>query len=224
MKKLIQVAARPTATDAEKLLCDLVRAFTRHHKELEIKSGKVGNKLIITVECHADDHPKLVGKDGRQIWAIKRLFEIVIARRICKTVEVSLLPPTRGKRLPTPEFRYNPNWDRAPFEALLIRTLKISLSLPFQVRFVQITNQTGVELAVNPLELESARGSMTDAIRNIFKAIGRHDGRDIHFELADETPDVAPDLGSLDVVRDKSRPPSMPVDEIEQEARDRGLA
>lgn len=221
MQKLIPVAARPTATDAEKLLCDLVQAFTRHHKDLQIRSGKVGNKWIATIECNADDHPKLVGKGGRQIWGIKRLFENIIARRIGKTVEVGLLDPTRGRRLPPPEFKANPNWDHGPLVALLTRTLKLALSLPFQIKIVPIANQTGIELKVNPCEIDVVRGPMMDALQNIFKAIGRHDGRDIHLELADETPDVTPDLESLEVVRDKSRPPA--VDDIEQEARERGL-
>lgn len=221
MQKLIPVAARPTTTDAEKLLCDLVLAFTRHHKDLKIQSGKVGNKWIATVQCHADDHPKLVGKDGRQIWGIKRLFQTIIARRIGKTVEINLLDPVAGKRMPTPEFKANPNWDHGQLVALLTRTLKLSLSLPFQIKIVPIANQTGIELKVNPLEIDSVRGPMMDALQNLFKAIGRHDGRDIHLELADETPDVVPALGDLEVIHTKSRPPV--VDEIEQEARDRGL-
>lgn len=227
MKKLIQVAARPTAAMAEELMRDLILAFTRHHKYLRIERGEVGNRVIIAVEAHADDHPKIVGKDGMRISAIKRVFEIFLSRRLKKSVEVSLLGPTKGTRLPPPKFKANPNWDSKPFEALLIRTLKMALTLPFQIKMVPIASQTGVELMVNELELDDVRGAFTASIRSIFEAIGRHDGREIHFELKDEKAEDVPDLDNLEVVRDKSRPPhTLPpaVDEIEAEARERGLA
>jgi predicted RNA-binding protein YlqC (UPF0109 family) len=224
--KLVRVNESPTSDDVTDILCRVILAFTRYHDSLKIAVVELGDTLKVSIKCHADDHPKVVGMGGKQIWSIKYLIGRM-AERVGCPIEITLHDPTEGERQQAPKFKATPNWKHEAVLKLFENLLQLVLKLPFQYKFVPIDDQlSGIEFRVNDLELPTIRGNVTSALKNIFNAIGRHEGHNLVVELKDASPaDPPPAISEIKTVdiRPLPPPPVVPDDDIAREARSRGF-
>jgi len=86
---------REEPTKNEALLRKIIEAMTYHRDDIEIESTTAdGTKVVETLKfkVNGDDHPKIVGTSGRQIQALRTLFQFIAARDGC-TIRVLLLEP-----------------------------------------------------------------------------------------------------------------------------------
>lgn len=224
MKKPIlktnQPAKHPGDADILQLLGDLVRGYSRHHKDLVVHGVKLAGSYALSIQGNKDDHGRLVGEQGKNIRALKAIFER-IGRKIRFPTDVILAPPTvgfQGKQLvfePDPDFRHGAT------TALLERTLSFCLARSYSLAIGEGIGSTEYELTPDQVELPIIRGDFIAALHAIFHAIGKNRGRIILIKLND--PGAMEDAArALDAVA-TVKPRTERTNDLDAEVAARGL-
>lgn len=206
---------------------DMVRAYTRHHGDLEVDHALMSTNFTISLRVNEDDQGKMVGGGGGNIWALQHLFK-VIGLRMGKRLRLTLEKPRRGQQEPLDPFRPNPNFNHGPLAEMLARTLSLMISEPMKLLVADVSDETHFEIVPGAKDLELFRGDTTLAFRNLLTAIGKSNGRRMSFFLSD--PDAIEDKPPAP----KEEPPAMeifidgeaptaPMDAVEEEAIQRGF-
>jgi len=195
MKKTLR-RKRPAATVADEmkphegtrnadLLREIVRAITKHEKDIEIESEPIvsaSGKRIETLRfwVNADDQPVVVGGQGRQIQAIRTIFQFIGARD-GETIRVLLLEPKTGKQKP---YGYDEpeKYVADEVQSLAIKILSRILSRPFEIDLYGAEATEMMEIAVDKKERQLAEG-LLPFLRSVFNAVGLHRGVELHLEL-----------------------------------------
>lgn len=157
------------------LLREIVNEFTRNHKALHIEIEKPG---IIVMQSCRDDHPRIVGASGRNIQAIRTIFQFVGARRKEK-LNIILNEPDSGQRQPIVPYEPNPDWKPDVVIALIDKILKKILASPFEAEAIGAKATTLLKLSVSK-EDERILEILQPALQTIFHAIGRAQGHALH--------------------------------------------
>jgi predicted RNA-binding protein YlqC (UPF0109 family) len=179
MKKKPAAAEKPKTTPDVELLKKVVNAFTRHHDALQIEIERDG---VIVLQSCRDDHPRIVGAAGRNITAIRNIFQFIAARRKEK-LTIILNEPTTGQRAALEPYQPDPAWKPDGVVELMTDILKRIVSSAFTVEAVSAKDTTLLQI----------RGSKDDdrileilqpSLQTIFHAIGRAQGRALHVVIA----------------------------------------
>jgi predicted RNA-binding protein YlqC (UPF0109 family) len=221
----------PTERSVLTALRDLMRAYTRHHEDLDIDHALMSGNFPISVRANDDDQGKLVGGGGSNIWALQFIFK-VIGLRMGKRLKVTLLSPTKGKQGELTPFAPKPDFNHGPIADLLERILGMMISQPMRLNVADIAEETQFEIVPADEDLPLFRGDGTHAFQNLVTAIGKSQGRKMVFNLAAPVALAAPVRNGLTGALDSSLtdlPPQapqvsapLPEDAIEAEARERG--
>lgn len=150
----------------------LIRAFTKHHKQIEFETQTHGANVFVAVRVHRDDHPRMVGSKGSHIRAlnvIATLWGIVNG----VTARFSLQEPNTGEKKPLVDFKAARKWDSAPVVQLFGDTMRaIYPSANFEV--VNLGDATNILLK------PAIREDLLSCVHFIFHAIGKNQGRMIY--------------------------------------------
>lgn len=173
---------------AADLLRDIASRYTRFHKELKVNGRELGQTINLTLQGHRDDHPKLVGSQGKHIWALQQIFAAA-GRRAGRAVRLTLLEPSIGEKQGPSEFVANHEWTPDATMDLLSRILAAASLGGVAAEPVDNGELTTLVIKVeDPLDSAArwATGELGRALHLIFHAIGRTEGRQIHVEVFTE--------------------------------------
>jgi predicted RNA-binding protein YlqC (UPF0109 family) len=144
MAKKNEAKPRKSTTADEDLLVDLVAAFCQHARDIGVNTQRQGGEnVMIEFDVNRDDHPRVVGGQGKHITALRTIFEFIGARE-ARRIRLMLKEPTRGQRGLNAPFKANFDWDAEPTVKLLRRVLDRILVHPLirLKRFDPVTRQT----------------------------------------------------------------------------------
>lgn len=190
LSMLRQPTAYAQPPDVIDLLGALTRAYTHHHNDLAVCGAKMAGSIALSVQGNKDDHGRLVGIQGMNIWALQTIFTR-IGRKMGLPVRLTLLAPTVGTQQPVVPFASDPSFKHGATTALLQRVLAYALAYSYDLLIADVGDNTHYEITVSDDELPIVRGDLVDALHNIFHAIGKNRGRIIHLSLNDpEAPPV----------------------------------
>ncbi len=183
----------PKLDKAVTLLREVILSYTQHGENLVTTSERYTTSIAINVQAHRDDHGKIVGTNGQNIWALKTIFNF-IGRGMQTNIRLTLLDPAVGEKQAITPFQRNPEWKPDKALALMRKILDIVLREPYNLEALGDI-ETTLEILpsknerlklINPHTKE--RNDFGHALYDIFQAIGKSDGHDIHIDVLD--PDI----------------------------------
>lgn len=180
----------PKTDQALALLRKTVLAYTRHGEFLETTATRLTTSINLTIQAHRDDHPKLVGQKGLHIIGLQKIFEFV-GRGIGVPIRVMLLDPCRGDKMALDPFKADPNWKANQVLPLMDDILDCVMRQPYKLDAVPTHGTTTLEIVPDMnerLKLFTEAGEkndFTNALNNIFHAIGKGQGRILYVEPVD---------------------------------------
>lgn len=169
----------PTGDKLLEFLPELLRAYTIHHKHLEIEGAQLSSSIAITVRCDQDDNGRLLGSGAANLWALQTICKF-IGRRMQRHVHISLLPPAVGRKGKARNFEPDADFDHEPTTAMLKRVLAMAIPRPFDIAISEFGVITEYEIRPSDMDRLWVRGDLTAAVENIFHATGKVRGRIIH--------------------------------------------
>jgi predicted RNA-binding protein YlqC (UPF0109 family) len=178
---------------AEALLHDLVAAFAKFGKDVEVHSKhSPGGRETLTLRVNADDAPLVQGKWGRVFQALRTIFSTVGARED-RSITVLWSEPTVGQWKETIEDFTRP-YKPDEVMALATRLLDALFVERFEVALYDgapepdgLKRPVVLEFKVAPAEIDIAN-ALAPFLGLIFSAIGKRQGRDLHLQM---TPVIA---------------------------------
>lgn len=147
----------------------LVR-YTKHPEALEVTGGQLGTQIMIAVRAHADDQPRIVGSQGRNIGALQGLAR-AFGACLGLNLKLTLLEPTQGFKLPREEFREDPDWQATNTKKLLGATITAVTHDVYTVTHKTVGGLSFFEIKPPPA------AELGNWLHTIFHAIGRNEGR-----------------------------------------------
>lgn len=165
---------------AEALVRDLVNAFTREPKHLRIATADRGGTILMSLQTDADDHPRIVGTQGKHIWALL-FITALMGRKTGQRINLTLLEPWGGKRLPVLPFIPDPNWKPDRTLALAERVIEAAMPCGCSLEPVNVGELTTLEL--KPDEWSPEIEGLGKAMHLLFHAAGKAQGRTIHVTM-----------------------------------------
>lgn len=166
----------------EQVLRLLVSGFLCFPQNLKITSRVTPRTVLLAMRAHASDKPRLIGKGGKNIWAINTLMDAA-ANSQGKSARVSIDEDVTGNAVPTQEFVADPLWNR---DDILVDGLRSIGTAIFGEPIVNaISNGDRTTLVLY------APGShkVEEALETIFKAWGRNMGRMVGVECYESRED-----------------------------------
>lgn len=155
-----------------KLVRDLVLRYTKHPEALQVDGGEMGPAIVMAVKAHRDDHPRLVGSQGRNISALQAVARAYGARH-GRQIRLTLLEPTIGEKMAREEFREDPQWQPDATLKLLKRLIGETHEGKAKVRHNAVASLSYFMVAADtPITTE-----LLAALNTLFHAIGRNEGR-----------------------------------------------
>ena len=120
--------AQKIPTDlAVELIREVAESYTRHHRDLHIEAGMLSSAIQITVQANRDDHPKLVGSQGKHVWALQ-LIASLMGGKAGIPIRLTLLEPIIGdKGQPARNSVPDPTWKPNHIENVIRRILAAAL-------------------------------------------------------------------------------------------------
>ena len=180
-------------------LCDLLRELlgqlVMRPSDLRLESDTVTNTLTVSVSCHAEDAPRIIGKAGSHHKALLRIARAIGEReRLRVYVEVSA-PRMTHQQIERREhwgFEPDPNWPRKGITRLLAQTCRMVFGDCMELESTDDEGQNKTMFAVSvsahePLELVLA---MVSDLNTLFNAIGKRNGRLLQIDV---TPKLEPE-------------------------------
>lgn len=165
---------------ALELLRDLASAFTRHPRNLEVDGSDMTGAIVLAIRCDRDDHPKLVGSQGKHIQALQSIFA-AHGEKTGRRVNLTLLEPAKGQKGPPVQFQPDPNWNRELVKSLMGRVLDACLPEPYRLNIADSAlGLTTIEVLPQRWGELCQRGDFARAVHAIFHAIGKTQGVDLH--------------------------------------------
>jgi predicted RNA-binding protein YlqC (UPF0109 family) len=177
----------------EPLMNDVISAFIGHPNELQIECTRMGGLLVMSINAHPDDNPKIVGKGGKNLAALNALFS-KIAQAMNLTIKIKV--PDRNKTRQHPNnkkgFLNDPQWPRKEFMQLLRDVLASFCSQPPNIReqvnprrqmrmgidhTVTVEESSIIHITPAYADLPQFTPEMEIALEVIFRAIGQQQGR-----------------------------------------------
>lgn len=176
---MTQKAEKKPSEFAIELLRDLARAFTLHHHNLKVDGAEMTGGIVLAIKCDRDDHPKLVGSQGKHIQSLQAIMR-ALGAKIGKKINLTLLEPDQGEKGPPRPFQPNPHWNRELVESLMRGVL--SACLPGSYRLESASSELGLTTyEVIPEQWgEICEREFPLAVHAIFHAIGKNQGVDLH--------------------------------------------
>jgi len=152
----------------------LLSGLCAQKRSLRVAAIQLGNVLAVEIKAHADDLPKLVGKEGKHLAAINLLLRKMGERAKLKVVPNLLEPPARSTVKP-PGFRENPHWKSDEARQALDATLgQLFRTHPI----VEELNMEKVSIfQVVPRGGETMDEELENALAILFDATGKAQGR-----------------------------------------------
>jgi predicted RNA-binding protein YlqC (UPF0109 family) len=65
-----------TASEAQRVLTELVRALVDHPDAVRVEEEDLGHTILLKVHADPDDLGKVIGRQGRTVWALRSLLEV----------------------------------------------------------------------------------------------------------------------------------------------------
>lgn len=167
------------------LLHDLVAAFAKFDKDVEVKSAGGPKRETLTLRVNADDAPLVQGKWGRVFQALRTIFSTVGARDD-RSITVMWAEPDRGTWKETIEDFVRP-YKPAAIKALADRLLDALFVEPFEVDLYDGApdgdkRPVVLEFKVAPSEIDIAN-ALAPFLGLIFSAVGKRQGKDLHLQM-----------------------------------------
>src|SRR6266550_4699768 len=179
------------------LLTGLVGHLAQREKDLCIEVKPLAAMLSVSIGCHAQDAPRIIGKGGAHHKALARILSCIGQ----KNKVLVKLEAIQAERLKVSEasmwgFKSDQNWDKVGIRRLLLETCRMvfrdgdCIQIADRDDDAQMQTLFFVSVARNePMELCLA---MTNDLNTIFNAIGKRRGRLLQVgvvpELEPETP------------------------------------
>ncbi len=161
----------------------LVTHLAQREKDLFVKVKPVASLVSVSIECHAEDAPRIIGKGGAHFKALTRIVQAIGSKNKllirlnaieAERLEDSDAPSTWG-------FKPDRNWDRAGIKRLLLETCRMVFRNGDCIQVIerddnaQTLTMFFVSVARNePMELCL---EMTNDLNTLFNAIGKRRGR-----------------------------------------------
>jgi len=176
----------------EPLMHDVIGAFIGHPEQLQIECTRMGGLLVMNIQAHPDDNPKIVGKGGKNLAALNALFGKIAA---AMNLTIKIKVPDRNKSRLHPNnkkgFEADPNWPRDEFVQLLRDVLaslcvhrpnireQINPRRPMRMGMDTITIEESSIFHITPAydDLHVFTPEIEIALEVIFRAIGQQQGR-----------------------------------------------
>lgn len=174
------------------LLREVVGALVWHPKDIKIDifGEREGEEItILEFDPHVSDYGIVVGKAGRQIQALRTVFQYIAHRR---KIQLRLILKERARianQEPPPAFIPDPEWmpDRAV--ALLQKVLGYMLTNPPRIAVISTKDQTTLEITAAPEEQKIVI-AYKPYLHTIFHAVGKAQGHHLYIEAPQPMPSV----------------------------------
>lgn len=184
-----------TETNAD-LLRDLLTAFIDYPDELAIEPKDFRDAVYWSVQGHTDDHPKLVGKGGAHVKAIKYLL-LRMGTAVDTVYSFELLDPEPGRRRQESPQKNAESYDPTPACDLLIRLLEglgigqyaveskqdATAINPLRYEFNILVRDREDYLLLTAYEKDRDGQTIISALGTLFRAIANRDGVRIQLEV-----------------------------------------
>lgn len=164
----------------------IVTEIISHPENLVIESKEFTQSLVLTVQAHAADTPRLIGEGAVNY---KALVVVATALGARAGLRVSV-PPIREPVVGEPDrykFSPTPDWPKEKIVKLLTDTARATFADPDAVEVKlfddESTVSTTVELWVARNERSALVFALGAALRTLFDAIGKANGRLIYLDV-----------------------------------------
>jgi predicted RNA-binding protein YlqC (UPF0109 family) len=174
------------------LLRRLLSRMVAYPETLVLDAKAFYGSATISIQAHAADTPRLIGTGCVNYRSIRAIMLAVCARRGYSVTVPKIREPVTG----VPEqykFTANPRWPSTELLALLTDTVRGCVEQPESVRLEPHHDDenvtTTVEVFVSRTENKDVLRALGPAIKTVFDAIGRTNGRLLNVALI---PDAEP--------------------------------
>lgn len=159
------------------IVLPLIEGICKYKEDLQVKERVADNDVSIVLFPHMADYPKLCGKEGRQIKALRFLVKHM-GKKIGVNAEIDIKESWHGEREGKSDFEFNPEFDK--HEAIkLLDTFRLAIWPDnFGTRDV-ISNTEGDKLHVYLVSISDEDTSLIIALADVFYPYGYRNGRKI---------------------------------------------
>lgn len=162
----------------------VVEAFTDHHEDLTIEARALGRVMIVVLQAHAAETPRIIGSQGKHVSALQTLLDRV-GRRMEKRIRLEIKEAQRGEKRPLRPYEANDEWNPEPMRKLLARIVRETIGHPNpKVQYDRVENCCNFRVeqrAGEDLELDP---ELANAIDRLLCAVGRHQGQQVFLDSA----------------------------------------
>lgn len=185
-----------TTSKTEDLIRLLLERFIHHPRSLMIEANEKPGVVFWTMQCHADDHSKLVGKQGTHFHALKLLLAELGTAANTQFVLKRFLEPEAAPRREKMPWKTPEAYDARPARDLLCQIVE---NLGIGQFVVEIVDAGGFPLQFNliitvrsqddfnsltvPREDHAQPMTTVGAIGTLFRAYANQDGVKFNLEV-----------------------------------------
>jgi len=161
------------------VLTEIIEVICRRHlDDLRIFSETTHGVETLVVMPHAADYPRLVGKHGGQVNAIKYLVEkasVTLATPLMFSLRESFI----GDREPVEPFAYNPDFEVLTFQQRLARLATLVSGQPWEFTVLPEGDVLYVRV---PCERNGSTETFLSALEAVFKPYCYGSGRKLQLK------------------------------------------
>jgi predicted RNA-binding protein YlqC (UPF0109 family) len=174
---------------AVELVNRILAEFTYEHEHRRVFAEAVGRSFVIKIQLHRADTPRAVGERGSHIQALDRVVAAV-GNKSGVNMRAQLIEPEVGEKSQYGRFKPATNWNREGILKLLtdignaVFLGKTSVRL-HEAGGTDITSS--VELHVERTENRQLVEVVAGALKILFNAIGKANGRLLFLDVVSDT-------------------------------------
>jgi predicted RNA-binding protein YlqC (UPF0109 family) len=196
-------------SEVAQIVTDLVRGVCSEKNKVTVTEFHSGRGVTISIVPSHKDYGRVVGTKARKMRALELLTKLMAAKDDTEA-RISIVPPEDRRKAPEDPFQANPKWGKAQLKPLVTNLCAklfrggviniqeidtLSLSVEIRVNEDEIDDLTVFESGehVRHVKVVSASGEqewteisakiIEDALRTIFFAAGKANGRNVCLDL-----------------------------------------
>src|SRR5213595_2093083 len=109
------------------LITALVSHLAQREKDLRVEVKPIASMVSVSIECHAEDAPRIIGKGGAHFKALTRIIQAIGSKNKV-IIKLGAIQADRLEDSDAPSvwgFKPDKNWDRAGIKRLLLETCRM---------------------------------------------------------------------------------------------------
>lgn len=197
MKTNTKVAPEQLATE---LLTRIIKEITFHHENIRVTSSQLGRSHTLAIQVHKGDMPRVLGKSGAHIKALETLAAAIGASGGV-TIRLRLLEPEVGEPDRYEQFRPAENWNSSHVVLLLSDLVEAIFGSSKVEIFDGEDCTSALEVTIATRENKAVIDAIGNALKVLFKAIGRANGRILTLDIATDSPNTPRRLSDVLLTR-----------------------